>query len=88
MVKLSTGREFEVKPLTIDQRVEIDDEWNIFMSKMTKPEISYAVALKAIRYSLNIGNGHEIDDLSNLEIVELFNEIFMLSHTGDMEKKS
>ena len=84
MVKLSTGREFEVKPLTIDQRVEIDDEWNIFMSKMTKPEISYAVALKAIRYAVRDVPG----DLSNLEIVELFNKIFELSHTPEIEKKS
>jgi len=84
MVKLSTGREFEAKPLTIDQRVEIDDEWNIFMAKMTKPEISYAVALKAIRYAVR----SVPDDLSNIEIVELFNAIFELSHTGDVEKKS
>jgi len=84
MVKLSTGREFEIKPLTIDQRVEVDDDWNVFMSKMTKPGISYAVALKAIRYACP----GIPDDLTNIEIVELFNEIFALSHTPEIEKKS
>ena len=84
MVKLSTGREVEVKALTLDQRLEVDDAMNIFMSNMAKPTISYSVALKGIRYSCK----DVPDDLSNLEIVELYNNIFEISHLDATEKKS
>jgi len=88
-MKLSTKREIEIKPLTMDQRLEIDEAVQLFFYQAGKSDsevkpFPYRTAMKAIRYS-----AEEVpEDLSNQEIAELYNAIFDISHKSEIEKKS
>lgn len=92
VTKLSTGKEVDFNPLTVQQRVEIDDEISAYYFKLgvntSDPKavagapFSLSIAYKAIKYAVG-----EID-LSNLEIIELFNQIYDASHLTELEKKS
>ena len=92
MVKLSSGKEFEIKPLTVVQRIEIDDAISAYYFKLgidtgdpdmiARAPFSLSIAYKAIEYS--VGG----KDLTNVEIIELFNHIYDASHLTELEKKS
>ena len=91
-VKLSSGKEIEIKSLTMPQRVEIDDDLSSFYFKLgvnmndvnaindAPPPL--VVAYKAVKYSVG-----EME-LTNNELIELFTEIHILSHLSDEQKKS
>lgn len=93
MVKLSTGREVEVKSLTVDQRVEIDDSLAAYYyklgvnmadsDKVASAPFSFAIGLRAVKMVSSIP-----EDLTNGEILEWFNLIFDASHLTDLQKKS
>ena len=92
-MKCSSGREFDVKPLNIEQRVEIDEEIAKYYyslgvnladaESVAKAPLPFTIALKACRYA-----GIDADDLSTIEIIELFTEIHNISHLADVQKKS
>lgn len=92
MVELSTGKKFEIKPLTVTQRIEIDDEIAAYYYKLgvdtskqkevAAAPFSLSIAYKAIQYS--VGDV----DLTNLEIIELFNQIYDASHLSEIQKKN
>lgn len=94
MVKLNTGREIELKPLNMIQRVEIDDEISAYYFKLgvdfsdkkqvARTPFSLSISLKAIGYACKVVP----DDLTNFEIIELFNQIYKESHLSELQKKS
>lgn len=92
-MKLKSGREVKVEPLTVRQRAKIDDrvtqyyfDLNIDYSdenQVARAPFSYDIALDAIEMISEIP-----EDITNLEIMEWFNLIYEKSHTSDLQKKS
>lgn len=93
-IKVQSGKEFEIKSLTLPQRVEIDDLLQEYYFKLgvntsvvkeiTAAPVSFRIALRSVQYGLK-----EVPDtLTNLELIELQTEIQNLSHLNETEKKS
>lgn len=93
-MKLDSGREVEFKPWTIEQRVKVSDEIGVYYYKLgvdftnaddvTRAPFAYEIALKAIKMAVKKVPA----DLTNNEIVELYNMISEVSHISELEKKS
>lgn len=83
-----------IKPLTIEQRVEIDDELSAYYYKLgvdtsnikevLNAPPSLKIALKAVKYACD----PLPEDLDNAKLIELFVEVQNKSHLSDEQKKS
>jgi hypothetical protein len=92
MVKLSTGREVEVKSWTLEQRVEIDDLMTEYYyrlgidltnsKQLTNAPFSFSVALKGIKFMSTVP-----ENINNVEIIDWFNLIYEASHISELDKK-
>ena len=80
-----------IKNLTLEQRVEIDEELMHFyfkngvdLNNTVGAPIPLRIALKAVRYAVD-----EIpEDISNEELIKLFAKVQEKAHLSEIEKKS
>jgi|GEM_PF-1889739 len=92
-MKLSSGREVEVKEWTQRQRVKIDDAMTEYYYRLgvdltdseqvSSAPFSFGIALDGIEYAVK----NVPADLDNVEIIELFNKIYEASHISELDKK-
>ncbi len=84
MIKLESGREVELKPLTFFQRAEIYDLYMEYVKRGVF--VSYTVCGKAAMYALKIPEA-KLDDYSNEEIIEIANKVFEDLQKFELDKK-
>ena len=84
MVKLQSGREVDLKPLTFFQRAEIKDLSLEYYNKNVP--VSLTVCGKAVMYACNL-NERELNDWDDAEIYECGAKVFESLVVSDIDKK-
>lgn len=84
MVKLKSGKEFEIKPLNFKHRAEIKDLALEYYAKGLR--VSLAVCGKAVCYNLGILE-RDLDNWDDGDIYELGGFIFEQLYLSDTDKK-
>lgn len=90
MVKLESGREVELKPLNYLQRAELMDESVLYLAKCnqvnSRVPISMLVVVKTLKYAGIIET--IIEEMTIVEQIEAYNEIWRISGLDEIQKKS
>ena len=85
MVKLTSGREIDLKPLNVMQRAEILDDAHVFSVEHPKAGFSFKTFVKSIMFS-GIKES-ELLEWSQEEIAEAAMEIFKSLNNSESFKK-